>query len=144
MGKRAKVTRLVVFFGPGQLKLGERLVQVHPHHQEPFVIPETDVVARAVLLDQPSLQQDRLRLAPHHVRFQFRNALEQRPSLEIRHKSPGGMEILVHPPVQIPRLTHIDHPMEPVAEQVHPWPVRQIAQLLGQIGGNVFHGPKED
>jgi hypothetical protein len=52
------------------------------------------------------------------------------------------MEILVHPPVQIPRFAHINHPVETVAKQVHPGPVRQIAQLLGQVGGNVFHGPK--
>ena len=74
--------------------------------------------------------------------LQLGDALQQGLRLEIRHKSTRGMEILVHPPVQIPRLAHINHPVETVAKQIHPGPVRQIAQLLGQVGGNVFHGPK--
>jgi len=54
------------------------------------------------------------------------------------------MEILVHPPVQVPGLAHVDHPVETVPEQVHPRPVGKIPELLGQVGGNGFHGLKED
>ena len=144
MGKRPKVARLVLLLGPGQLELRKRLVQVHSHHQKPFVVPKTHVVARPVLFDQPPLQEDRLRLAPHHVGLQLRDALEKRPRLQVSHQAPRGVKILVHPPVQVPRLAHVNHPVEAVPEQIHPRPVRQIPQLLRQVGGNGFHGPKED
>ena len=77
VGKRPKVPRLILPLHPRGLKLGKWFVHIHPDHQKSFVVPKTHIVPRPILFDQPSLQQNGLRLALHFMRLQFRDAFQQ-------------------------------------------------------------------
>ena len=68
-------------------------MQVDPDQQEALVVPEADVVARAIILDQLPLGQQRFRLVAHdqyvhiphaaHEPAQFWRAAPQRRITEI-------------------------------------------------------------
>ena len=129
-----EVARAVVLLHARELEARERIVQVHLHEQELFVIAKADVVARPVFLDQLALEQQRLRLALDRVRLEVPDAVEQRERLAIVMMPPTRMKILADALEQIARLADIDDAVEPILEQVHARLVRQLAHLRHDIG----------
>ena len=132
--KRPEIPRLVIFLESRQPEPRPLVRHVHFHQQEAFVVAEGDIVARAVFLDQPSLEQQRLRLGPHRVKLKIPDAVQQRPRLQVGIPEPGRQEIRAHPLPQVARLAHIDHPVQPVAHQVHARLVGQIMDFFRQVG----------
>ncbi len=94
---------------------------------------ETDIVAGAEFLDQPALEQERLRLAAGemHSKSQIASSSARvfRSARIVRWR-----EILAHPLAEVARLAYVDHPMKAIAHDIHARLVRHIAQLDLEIG----------
>ena len=103
--------------------------------QETFVVAEGDVVARAVVLDQLALQQQRFLLVAHRVELEIVDRVDQRAGLHARPHFLRGHEIGRHALLQIPRLADVDDGAETVLHQVNPGLVGHLAELGSEIRG---------
>ena len=100
-------------------------------------------------LDEPALQQQRLRFAPHHMDVEIVDGFDERLELQVPAKPPRWMEILAHALAQVARLADVDHRAEAVLHQVHARLVRQLAQFFAdrlgrRHGRNMADGRRLD
>ncbi len=93
VGKRPEVTRAVVLLHACGHKPRPRIRKPDLRQQETFVVAKSDVIARAVVLDQLAFQQQRLLLVANRVKLEIVDRIDQRPSLEIRPHLLRGHEI---------------------------------------------------
>ena len=66
-----------------RVRLIKEELQVQLEQQKPLVIAETDIVTRVKLLDQFAFEQQRLRLASHHMDIEIMNRLDQRLEFQV-------------------------------------------------------------
>ena len=136
IGERPEVARAVVLLDAGEGEVRDRVVQVDLQHQEALVVAEADVVARVEFLDQLAFEQQRLRLALHHVNVEIVDRLDQRVELQVPAHPPRRMKILAHALAQIARLADVDDRAEAVLVQIHARLVRDLAQLFADVIGH--------
>ena len=129
--------RAVVLLKPREREVRDGVVQIHLEHDEPFVVAETDVVARFEFLDEFAFQQKRFRLAPDQVKIEIANRLNQRVEFKVPPHPSGRMEILADAIAQIARLAHVNDRAKPVAHQIDARFMRQRANFFSkEIGHN--------
>jgi hypothetical protein len=116
MGEGAEIPGTVVLAHPGELKAGERIVQVDFDEQKPLVVAETDIVARPIFLDEFSFEKEGFGLRFDGMRFDVPNAVDEGAGFAVGGHLAGGMEILTHPFGKIPGFADINHAVQPVLE----------------------------
>ena len=79
------------------------------------------------------LEQDRLRVALHHVPVKIVDRIDQRVELQIPSHPPRRLKILRHAFPQIARLADVDHRAEPVLVQIHARLVRHLRKLVPDV-----------
>src|SRR5258707_6337715 len=94
------------------------------------------------LLDELAFKQKRLRFAAHDVEIEIMNRIHQRLELEVPAHPPGRLEILANALAQVAGLADVDNRAEPVAHQVDAWLVRQGANLLADVFGDLHASHK--
>ena len=88
MRERAEIHPAVLLAQPREREARDRVVEIDLQQQEPLVVAEVDVEARLKILDEFSLQQQRLRLVFHHVPVEIVDGIHQRVELEIPAQAP--------------------------------------------------------
>ena len=100
--------------------------------QERLVVAPLHVEARAVLLDQLVLEEQRLFLARDDDGLQrAEQAIEQGD--EGPRVGGAGVEIAAHPVREVDRLADVDDPAGLVLHQVHAGLIRQLREALFEL-----------
>ena len=105
-GVGAEVARAVLDHLAGDGHLGEGVRPVHLDVGVALVVLEADVVARAVLLDQVHLEDERLELRTDHDPLDIGDVLHQLAGLVVLVGA--LLEIGAHPVAQVDRLADVD------------------------------------
>ena len=84
----AEIARAIVLLEAGQGEARNRIMQIHLEQQEPFIIAETDVVARVKLLNQLAFEQQGFGFTAHQVEIKIVDALDQRLEFQVPTHSP--------------------------------------------------------
>ena len=134
MRKRPEVARAVILFHAGELETRKRVIEVHFDQEELFVVAKTDVVARAIFLDELAFEQERFGLAFDRVRFEVPDAFKQRQRFAVVMMLASGMKILADALIEITRLADVDYAVEAVFEKIDARLVRQVAHFGHHIG----------
>ena len=105
-GKRSKILRLVLQHPAGKDDPRKRLVGRHFDERICLVIHEHSIILRTVLLDQITLQHQRLKL---RIRHDILKAADMRHHLlDLDTLIPAALEILPDTILKADRLAHID------------------------------------
>ena len=149
--ERSEIASAMVGLDARENQAGDRVLEVHLEQQEPFVVPETDVVARPKFLDQLAFQEQRLGFTADHVTIEIVNGLHQGAELEIPSLPPGGMEILAYAAAQVTGFTDVDDGAKTVFHQVNPGLMGYLAEFVpdgfgrrhaGQLSSETCRGPE--
>jgi len=136
-GVRPEVARPVLPWPADRLEPRVGVRAIEPQAEEVLVVPELDVEARAVLLDELVLEEERLLLGRDDDRLE----VKEQP-IEQRDEGPGVraacLEVALDAVREIDRLAHVEHAALAVLHQVHAGPVRQPFELLRELHGR--HG----
>ena len=105
-----------------------------------LVVPQHDVVARAMLLDQVVLEQERLGLGVRHRDFDRVRVRHQRARL--RRELLGGAKVAGDALLQVARLPDVENTSESIGHPIHARIVAQGSKvgLCVEPGGVLFHG----
>src|ERR1043165_3080006 len=133
IGEWPEVARAILLFEASESEAWDRVVQIYLQKEKPFIVTETDVVARLEFLNQLAFQQNRFGFVAHHMNVQVVNGIDQGVEFEVPPHSPGGMKILADPPTQISCLAHANHRSEALLHQLDAGFVRQLAQLIPNL-----------
>ena len=128
-GERPEVTGTIIHLEPSECKTRNRVIEIHLEHQKTFVVPKTHIIARLVFLDQPTFQQQCLRLALDEVHIKIMNGIDECSEFHIPTHPTRGMKILTHAFSKITRFSNINHRAETVLHEVHAGLVRQLTDF---------------
>ena len=131
-----EVTRAVVLLDAGEGKAWNRVVQVYFDQEEPFVVAETDVVARMKFFDEFAFKEEGLGFAADDVIIEIVNAFDKSAEFEVPAHPAGRLEVLGDAFPQIASFADINHGAEAVAHEVDPGLMREIAKLFLDVVGN--------
>ncbi|MBP2681935.1 MAG: hypothetical protein H6Q78_1798, partial [Candidatus Krumholzibacteriota bacterium] len=94
------------------------MVDIEPEVHVALVVPEENVVARAVLLDQVVLEDERFLFGARHHEVEVHGALEEKLDLV----APVGpvAEVVRRPGPEVLCLAHVEHLAPRVLEEVDP------------------------
>ena len=132
-GIRAEMACAVLFRTAYELKAGEGFGGIDPDVVVGFVVPEIDVVARPVLLDQVVLKDQRLLFRPGENEIEIPDSGNEEGDHRPRV---GAGEIGPDPRLQVPRLPHVENLPGAVPHQIDAGAPRGMPDLRFQIAGH--------
>ena len=141
MGEGTEVEAAVVFPQARQREAGNGVVEVDLQEEELLVVLEVDIEARLKFLNEPTLQQQRLRLVLDHVPIEVVDGIDQGVELEIPAHAPRGVEVLGDPLAKVASLPDVNDRAESVFVQVDTRTVRYRGQFISDVVSD-RHGPR--
>jgi hypothetical protein len=127
---RAEVPRAVVTHVAHELEPGPRRLGIELEHEIVGVVAQLHVEARAVLLDEVVLEQQRFLHVAHDDRLDVADELrEQRHE----HARVGAVEVLAHAVLQDRGLADVDHLAMAIAHDVHAGLAGQSLEHVGEL-----------
>ena len=130
IGKRTEVSGAILFSEAHQFKARNSIPHLDADHDEAFIVAEADVVLRAPLLDQLSLEENRLGIAFDQVPFIVGSTIDQGSGFQVDPIPAGRGEVVGETPPQITGLPHIDDLCKSVANHINTRPVRHLSEFL--------------
>ena len=133
--ERAVVGRAVLLDPPGDQETRELLVRRQLQEGVVLVVPQDDVVAGPVPLDQVRLEDQGLELVGRDDVVEVGDVVDQRVGLRVARA--GGLEVGADAGPDGRRLADVDHLPLGVLVEVDARPVREALELLREIHGSI-------
>ena len=130
--ERAEVLVAVVLHDAALREAGARQMALRAQRQVALVVAQGDVEARAVVLDEPPLGEQRLGPVADLDPLQVGDAVHEPAQLGRAAPQGGLAEVALHAAPEVHRLADVDDLPVPVAVQVAPRPLRKGPELLAQ------------
>ena len=116
---RTEIARAIVLLESREPETRPFFRHVDFDEKKALVVTKRNVVSRPIFLDQFALQQERFRVTAHGMRFEIPNRIKHGARLQIGLRHFRWQEVGADAFVQIARFADVNHPIKPIAHQIH-------------------------